>query len=56
MNPEPTLYPPIIMSIVWLLIMPLVARIAGWGSAIDLVAGLMLGAWGYWASIKMQNK
>ena len=47
---------PVVLSLVWLLLTPAAAWVLGWPQAASNTSALMIGAWGYWAALQVQNK
>ena len=50
------LHSPLIMTVVWLALSPLASWLLGAQQAAGLTVGLVIGAWGYWGIIMMQNE
>ena len=48
-------YPPVVMTITWLIITPAAAWFVGWDAAINNSIMMAIGAWGYWLTLKADN-
>ena len=49
------LHPPLIMTVVWLSMWPLVSYLLDGHQAAAVTIGMIIGAWGQWGSAMMQN-